>query len=438
MRWWAAVSDDAAWMEAVIRAGADRVDELEVYLGRNRGISVDLKGPVTGVAEETRSFGYSIRVIDGGRIGASSSSDPDRWRECLDAACASARLSPPQAWDGLPGPAPLRGEPPSADPGLEVTPEGVADLVGALLEGAARHPEATVAGGGARLSRGIATLANSAGVLYSREFTRAGASLEAIYGESTGYEFDASVRAGEIDPAWVGERAAELAVVSAGGTDIGTGTADIILSPHAAAQFISHVVIPALSGRNVHAGRSALAGKIGEQCMDRSLSLTDDPFAPGPGSTAWDAEGVPTAPLPLVDQGFLRCFAYDLKTAYRYGEESTASAVRSGSGGSPAIGVHNLVVDGPPGVVDDDPAVYIHDVVGAHTANPLTGDFSVECANPLRVACGSVEEPVRGAMLAGNIFSMLSDIAVLGSESRVVGSVILPAIRFNSQRIIGK
>lgn len=438
MRWWAAVSDDAAWMEEIIDAGADRVDELEVYLGRGRGISVDLKGPVTGVAEEDRSCGYSIRVIDGGRIGASSSSDPDRWRECLDAACAGARLSPPQAWDGLPKPALLRGDVPSADPGLEVTPEGVADLVGALQEGAARHPEATVAGGGAHLTRGTAMLANSAGVLYTREFTRAGVSLEAIVGESTGHEFDASVCAGDIDAGRVGERAAELAVVSAKGADIATGTVDIILSPTAAAQFLSHVVIPALSGRNVHAGRSALAEKLGEECMDPRLSLTDDPFARGLSSTAWDAEGVPTAPLTFVEEGVLRSFAYDLKTAYRYGEESTASAVRGGSGGSPAIGVHNLVVDGPRGAVDDDPAVYIHDVVGAHTANPLTGDFSVECANPLRVAGGSVEEPVRGAMLTGNVFSMLSDIAALGSESRVVGSLILPAIRFNTQRIIGK
>jgi len=425
-------------MEEIIRAGERNAAEVEVYLVRSRSLSVELKGPAPGVAEESRTFGYSIRVIDGGRIGASSGSDPERWRECLDAACASARLSTPQRWGGLPGPADLRSDLETADPQTDVTPESVADMVAALLEGAARHPRATVAGGGAHLVRGTAMLANSNGILYSREFTRATVTLEAICGESTGYEFDQSVRAGDLDPARAGERAAELAVISSGGRRIETGPVDIILSPQAAAELISYVVIPALSGWNVHAGRSALAGKLGRECMDPDLSLLDDPFVTGFGTTAWDAEGVPAAPIGFVEAGVLRRFAYDLKTAYRYGEKTTASAVRGGPGGSPTIGVHNLVVDGPRGVVDDEPAVYIHDVVGAHTANPLTGDFSVECANPLRVAGGSVEEPVRGAMLAGNIFDMLADIAALGPESRMVGSIILPAIRFNNQQVTGR
>jgi len=50
--------------------------------------------------------------------------------------------------------------------------------------------------------------------------------------------------------------------------------------------------MPALNGRNVHAGRSRLAGEMGRQVMDERISLSDDPNHPrGLGSTAWDAEG---------------------------------------------------------------------------------------------------------------------------------------------------
>ena len=40
--------------------------------------------------------------------------------------------------------------------------------------------------------------------------------------------------------------------------------------------------------------------------------------------------------------------------------------------------------------------------------------------------------------LAGNIFAMLGDIGGLGRDTRIVGNIILPSVRFNSLRIIGK
>src|SRR5690606_16471053 len=124
-----------------------------------------------------------------------------------------------------------------------------------------------------------------------------------------------------------------------------------------------------------------------------TLSVYDDPFVPGFGSTTWDAEGVPTRRLSFVQQGTLQRFAYDLKTGYRYSEESTGSAVRSGSG-EPGIGFHNLFVDGPRrGDLGEERAVWIHDVVGAHTANPFSGDFSVEISNPFWMEDGELTVP---------------------------------------------
>ncbi|WP_243670063.1 metallopeptidase TldD-related protein [Methanoculleus chikugoensis] len=116
----------------------------------------------------------------------------------------------------------------------------------------------------------------------------------------------------------------------------------------------------------------------------------------------------------------LRRFAYDLKTGYRYGEGGSTggSAVRFGSEG-PGIGVHNLFIDGPqvkePG---DERAIWIHDVVGAHTANPFSGDFSVEISNPPFWMEGGGEpvEPIRTAMLSGNVFEMLGGGIGGGSE----------------------
>ena len=85
----------------------------------------------------------------------------------------------------------------------------------------------------------------------------------------------------------------------------------------------------------------------------------------------------------------------------------------------------------------DEPAIYVKDVVGAHTANPMSGDFSVELANPTWVEGGPWGTPVRKAMLSGNVFEMLRTIGGLGKDDRVLGTMILPSIRLNKQHIIG-
>jgi PmbA protein len=346
------------------------------------------------------------------------------------------RLATPQEWRGLPDPAELRRKAPSFDERVIPEPSAAERFLRGMLEGARMHPESRITSGSGSLSRSRITLANSRGVFYTAERTEVSCSLETICGQSTGSEFDHSPFL-EIDPIRVGERAAFLAKHSAKGEAMETGPCDILLSPVALAQLLGNILVPALSGRNVHAGRSRLAPLLGQRCMDGRIDLFDDPFAPGMGATAWDAEGIPATRLDFVKAGVLSLFAYDLKTAYRYGARPTGSAVRGGFSGAPAIGIHNLILDGPREVIASDRALYVHDVVGAHTANPVSGDFSVECANPIWVEGGGFQEPVRKAMLSGNLFDALREIGGMGAGSRIVGNSILPCVRFKGMQIIG-
>jgi PmbA protein len=440
MPWWVVLvrkdHDAGSVIEAILREGARLADEVEVFFGKGSAVSADLKRTIVGEAHHSQSWGLGIRTIRDGRIGVSSTNDPGKWRECLEASVLGGRLATPQEWHGLPPPAHLAGEVAVFDPEIRVEIEPARDMLRGLLAGAATYP-ADVVGGSATLSQASLTLANSAGVMYSMEKTGVGISLEAISGTSTGYEFDRSCFF-DVDPFDVGKQAAFYAAKSVGGTDIVTGTYDVILSPVALSQLLGHVLVPALSGRNVHAGRSFLAGRLGEQVIGKTLSVCDDPHTRGLGSTLWDAEGVPTRRLEFIKDGVLSCFAYDLKTAYRYGEETTGSAVRGGPGGSPAIGVRNVMLEGPRCEIAEDRAIFAHDLVGAHTANPITGDFSVELSNAFWMEGGAFDTPIRSAMLAGNVFEMLGRVDGLGRENRIVGSMILPPVRFKSMQVIGK
>ncbi|MDD1646608.1 MAG: metallopeptidase TldD-related protein, partial [Methanomicrobiales archaeon] len=79
----------------------------------------------------------------------------------------------------------------------------------------------------------------------------------------------------------------------------------------------------------------------------------------------------------------------------------------------------------------------VHDVVGAHTANPMSGDFSVECQNAAWMEGGILGDPVRKAMIAGNFFDTLSDLGGIGTDSRIVGNAILPSLRLKNLQVIG-
>ena len=434
MRWWVAVE----WIEALLRAGAKRVDELEVFFVEGISVSADLKKRNLSLATSSENCGLSIRTIDKGKIGASSTNNPKEWRECLDAAVASGRLATPQEWNGLPPPHEIPAADLSFDPAMIIEPEHARVLLSRMLEGAMQHP-AEVTAGSASLSREQVTFANTHGIRYATHRTGISVSLEAISGQSTGSEFDHACCGEKVDPFTVGERATFFASRSLNGEDIPTGEYDVILSPIAYADLLSNVFVPALSGRNVHQGRSKLADHLGEAITVPGLSMYDDPHrVEGNGSAWWDAEGTPTHRVDYVKDGILEAFAYDLKTAYRFGKTTTGNAVRGGYGGLPAIGHHNFVVDGKREGIGGERAVYVHNVVGAHTANPMSGDFSVEISNPFWMEEGELRSPIRSAMLSGNVYLMHKEIVGLSRESREIGTYCLPSVRISGQRIIGK
>lgn len=423
-------------VETILAAAAREADEAEVFLSLSDHVSLELRRSQVGEAEKDLSWALAIRTIKDGHIGASMTTSPTRWEDCLAAALASGRLADVQTWGGLPEPVTFSRDIDVSDPSLTPDAETATGLVETLLS-AAGGGEAEIAGGGVSLGKGSSLIANTHGVFYTREATSASASLEAINGTSTGYEFDRATRLRDLDLGRVAEEALFYADYWAGAGDTESCTTDVVLTPTALSSLIGAILLPALSGRNVHAGRSYLADKKGVACMDPSFVLYDDPYD-GMGATRFDADGVATERLDFIRDGTVDSFAYDLRTAYRYGETSTGSAIRSGAGGAPEIGVHCLKLDARREDVRGEKAVSAHGLIGAHTANTITGDFSVELSNAAWVEEGEYGAPIRSAMLSGNLFTMLADIGGAGAETRELGRMTLPEVRFKNLHIIGK
>lgn len=425
-------------IDKIFSVAEKKTDESEVLLITSEAVSAELKKDAIAIGSRSISQGLIIRVIKDGKIGVSCTDNPNLWKTCLDSAIKSALFADVIEWKGLPAPGKIDQTHLAYDKRLEPNPEIVIDLLDRLVKGSETYPADITSGSASVVSTGD-ILANSSGVRYETKNTLVNVGLEMIAGQSTGFESDSSWNLDKINPEKTGEQASFYASKGQGGTDISTGTYDVVLSPIALSQLLDAAVVPALSGRNVNTARSFFYDKMGKQVADQSVSLIDDPFDPrGLANCAWDGEGMPVRVNNFIVEGELRSFAYDLKTAYRYNQEPTASAVRSGQSGAPSIGEHNLIMKANIDSVLDEKAIFVQNLIGAHTANPMSGDFSVEFASPFFAHDGALTEPIKSGMISGNIFDLLNHITGCSADTRTLGSMILPSVRFTGVSVIGR
>ena len=119
-----------------------------------------------------------------------------------------------------------------------------------------------------------------------------------------------------------------------------------------------------------------------------------------------DGEGVHSQRTVVVEKGILKSFLYDSYTASKDGVESTGNAVR-GYDHTPVIGATNLCIESNTIATKDEllrdvrDGIFVNDVIGAHTASPTSGDFSIVAQNAFSVKNGELK-PLKGVMIVGN------------------------------------
>jgi len=75
---------------------------------------------------------------------------------------------------------------------------------------------------------------------------------------------------------------------------------------------------------------------------------------------------------------------------------------------------------------------------GAHSSNPVSGEFSVVATPAWKIKKGKIEHATRGVMLGGNIFEVLKNVSATANNERQMGQLIAPWILVENVRVIGK
>ncbi|QSS94817.1 TldD/PmbA family protein [Streptomyces sp. M54] len=181
------------------------------------------------------------------------------------------------------------------------------------------------------------------------------------------------------------------------------------------------LVAPAFLLDSVLEGRSPLKDGIGERVASPGVTLVDDPTADdAPLPAPWDGEGTPTGPTVLVEDGVLRGFLSSRRTAAEAGAPATGSAQRGANGEMTTVQPGHLVLSHTEDLGTETrpgrTVLHIVQANGAHTSNPITGDFSIG-ANAVLVSPDGTRRNAGNITLAGNVFDLLRSID--GHDGRV-------------------
>ncbi|HHY91741.1 MAG TPA: TldD/PmbA family protein, partial [Firmicutes bacterium] len=192
--------------------------------------------------------------------------------------------------------------------------------------------------------------------------------------------------------------------------------------PQAATQFLG-ILAPALTAEAVQKKRSLFAERLGEQVGSEAVTVVDDGTLPGGINTSpVDSEGVPTQKTTLVAAGRLEGFLHNVYTAAKDKTRSTGNGIRSSFKGAPEVGPTNLYLapgKHQPGELLSGvkKGLYVLDLLGTHTANPISGDFSLGATGVL-IENGHFSQPVRGVVIAGNAVTLLKQVQAAACDLR--------------------
>jgi PmbA protein len=122
---------------------------------------------------------------------------------------------------------------------------------------------------------------------------------------------------------------------------------------------------------------------------------------------------VPRRVLPLIKDGVVHSFLYDLDSANRAGVQSTGH----GEGREPT----NLIIQQGATpyaemIKNTREGLLVYYVLGLGQGNPVSGDFSIGIRLGYKIENGEIVGLVKDVMLAGNTFDALNNTIAISKE----------------------
>jgi len=257
-----------------------------------------------------------------------------------------------------------------------------------------------------------------------------------------GADFAIKKRFRELLFSQLAENAARRAVSLLGARRIRTQMASVVFEPLVASSFLE-LIARGLGADFVQKKKSPFARRKGKSISNKIVNIIDDGTLQGGVATSpFDDEGIPRKKTVLVKDGILSTFLYDSYTARKDKVESSGNAFRSSFKALPSVAFTNFFLEKGGTkreelIANTDKGLYVMETMGMHTADPVSGDFSVGVSG-LWIEKGKFSFPVHAVTIAGNVVDVLNSVDVIGDDLEFYGSLGSPTIRISNLLISGE
>lgn len=429
-----------------IKHGADH---CEIFFTKNQGFSLKIRDRQVNTYEREDARGYSVRLLKNGALGFSYGVDPtlNGIEKVIDDALAAADFLEPE-------PDHFFTAPGYTYPSIDFRDGMIRDT--SLTDKIALAKTIYKQSSGQKAIQKVehtsygentqeVILVNSLGLAigYTRDYCFATAAVIAAQEETaeTGSAYQLLPSYSQLNPEKIAAEAVADGRGKLGAKKIPTADYPVIFHPQAFLDIFS-LLMPSFLGDRVWKKKSLLENKIGETIAPKNVNFfSDGLWIQGINSSPFDDEGVPCRKIQLLKDGRILQFLYDNKNGKRAGKASTGNGYGSFKSW-PSVAYNNFYF--APGdtpvekiIGSQQKTVYIRSLMGLHTANPLTGDFSLGVKGHL-IENGGFSHPIAGVAVAGNILTLLKAIVAVSTETESFGHKAAPHVLVDSLKISGE
>lgn len=442
--------------QAIENAKKFGADEAEAVIFDSSDISAKQRLGKTESIEKSDSNGLGLRVLKKGKKGYKtaivSSNDfaPETIKSLAETAVQMADIAPEDEYIAL------------ADDSLfaKITDDEISalelcdkkELTSDELKDIAAEAEDTAMSvkgvtnsdsAEASFSKSVSALVTSKGFASAYESSSFSAYAAVIAGTDTNMETDYDYSSSRFlsdlkSPKEIGLEAGRRAVERLNPKKIKTCQVPIIFEKRVARSLLGHLS-GAINGSAIARGTSFLKDKMGEQIFSKNINIVDDPFRKrGLASEPFDAEGVRGQKLNLVEDGVLKSWVLDIRSANKLGLKTTGHASR-GTSSPPHPSSSNLYMENGDISFEDmiasiENGLFLTDAFGMGV-NDVTGDYS-QGASGLWIENGKISYPVSEITIAGNLTSMFKSLTPANDLEFLYGKNC-PTLRIDGMTIAG-
>ena len=419
----------------------------EVVIGDSAELSVTSRNGKLEEIERAESSGFGLRVFVDHRSAVISSSNFNEVESLAERALAMARIAPSDEFSGL-APAKLLYK---GDLDLEVfdTSEPSEQT---LIELALEVESQALAvkgitnseGGNANFVTYNTRLVTSEGFDHMYKSSRASISVSVIAGNGTGmqrdYDYSTARFLSDLEtPEKIGKSAAKRVLAKLNPRKVPSSKFPVVYDKRIARNLLADLA-NGINGGAIARGTSFLKNKLGEQVFPATVNIIDDPHIKrGQASKPFDGEGVVTKELKLIENGILKNWLLDLRSATQLKRVTNGHASRS-SANPPSPAPTNLYMENGSVSFKDllaniKTGFYVTETFGMGI-NYTNGDYS-QGASGIWIENGELTYPVSEITLAGNLLEMFRNLTA-ADDLEMKYNINAPTLCLETMTIAGK